>query len=139
MFNVPVPLNLTSQPIEQLRMAGPFPLSAEIARGFHQANAEELLPEPVHCDAGRERMARADQPARELQAVGSCAGGQWGQHRRHSRLYLFASFVVLAALENVSLLWFVHVLHHHGGGQRIIQFVPLLPGRSDFFEERLED
>ena len=51
-------------------MRRPFALRAEIGGGFHEARAEELLPETVHRDARGERMVGADQPAREIEPIG---------------------------------------------------------------------
>ena len=64
------------QPIEQLRVARRLALDAEVLRGLHQAGAEGELPEAVDGDAGGEGVVRADEPAREGEAVSGLAGRQ---------------------------------------------------------------
>ena len=44
--------------VEQLRMARPAAVEAEVARRLDQPLAEVVIPEPVHEDAGRQRVAR---------------------------------------------------------------------------------
>jgi len=82
-LDIPVQTNqLGRQPIEQLRMRRPFTAATEILRGTHQARAEMMLPKPIRCDAGCERVFRTDQPPRKRQAVarsvaGKAAKGAW--------------------------------------------------------------
>src|SRR4030095_11855222 len=45
---------------EQLAMAGPFALRAEVVRGLDDAGPENHLPEAVDLDARGERMGRID-------------------------------------------------------------------------------
>ncbi len=61
---------LAGQPVEQLGMTGGRSLGAEVVVGLDQAAAEIRLPDPVDDDAGRERIAAIDQPARQVQAIG---------------------------------------------------------------------
>ena len=48
----------------------PFALSAEILGRLDEAGAEEHLPEAIDRHAGRQRVARVDQPARRAEPVG---------------------------------------------------------------------
>ena len=47
------------EPIEQLRMARPFALGAEVGGRPDDARAEEHLPEAIHRDPRRERVLAA--------------------------------------------------------------------------------
>src|SRR5207245_4755381 len=58
------------QPIQELGVRWPFALSAEVIRGFHQADAEELLPQSIDRDASGQRMISADEPAGKIQTIG---------------------------------------------------------------------
>ena len=60
---------LNCQPVEQVGVAGQFPLRAKVGAGPDQAGAKELLPETIDCDACGERMFSVDQPVREVQTV----------------------------------------------------------------------
>ena len=82
----PAPVHeLAGQPIEQLGMAGGGALRAEVVVGLDQAAAEIRLPDPVHGDPGRQRIAAIDQPAGQVHAVRRSSRTrilQAGQHAR---------------------------------------------------------
>ena len=46
------------EPVEQLGVAGPFPLLAEIVNRFDKSHAEQHLPHPIHGNARRQRIFR---------------------------------------------------------------------------------
>src|SRR6266705_550666 len=108
-------------------MRWPFALRAEIGGGFDKACAEELLPEAIHGDPRRERMVGADEPAREIEAIGRVAGRQRREHTRHTAWHWITTLIVLAALEDVGFARLFQFQHHHGGREVIVQLVALLP------------
>ena len=62
-------MNSVGQPVEQLGVAGPLALRAEVLDRLDQAGAEEHLPEPVDRHARRQRVRRVDEPVREPQPI----------------------------------------------------------------------
>ena len=54
-----------SQPVEELRVARPATVEAEIARCRHEPTAEVILPDPVGDHAGREGIGRSGDPGCE--------------------------------------------------------------------------
>src|SRR5262245_58628137 len=94
------------EPVQQFGMRWPFALCAEITRSFYQARAEELLPKAVHCHARRERMLRADKPAREIKAIRGLARWQRRQRGGHGPRNRVAALIILAALEQECLAGF---------------------------------
>ena len=104
---------LHCQPIQQLGMARPFALRAEVVRGLHEAVAEEHGPIAVHGDAGGERILFRDQPSREGQTIrGAC--GQRGQERGRCGRHLLALGPEVAAHEHEGVPRRIHLLHDEG-------------------------
>ena len=58
---------LGRQPVEQFGVARRLALRAEVVARLHQADAEELLPEPVDRDAGRQRVLGRHEPVRQVE------------------------------------------------------------------------
>ena len=85
------------EPVEEFGMGGRLALRAEVVGGFHNAEAEELLPETVHRDARGEGMLRVHEPAGEGEAVGRVALRQRGENGGGVRIHALAGLVVLAA------------------------------------------
>ena len=69
--------------------------------GGNEPLSEDLRPEAVDVDAGRERMVRLGQPPRQPQAVGGRPFGQRREDRGDGGADLVALLVVLAADEDV--------------------------------------
>ena len=59
--------------VEQLRVSGQAPVRAEVAGRFHQPMTKVMLPDPVHHDAGGERIGRVCQPFSEFETSASLA------------------------------------------------------------------
>ena len=59
---------LIREPVQQGRVGGRAAVQTEIARRVHESGAKNVLPDPVHHHARGERMARAGDPFRELEA-----------------------------------------------------------------------
>ena len=76
---------------------GEVALRAEILLGLHQPDAEELRPEPVDGDPGRERVLRVDEPRRQAEPV---ARGPLGERVERGR---DAGLDPLAGVEEVPL------------------------------------
>ena len=57
------------QVVEQLGMRRRSAIAAEIARRVDDAGAKVVLPEPVHQDARRQRVVRANDPPRQSKAA----------------------------------------------------------------------
>jgi hypothetical protein len=56
-FHIPTMFDkIAGKPIEQFGMTGKIPLGAKITQRFDDARAEQLRPNAVHKDAGRERV-----------------------------------------------------------------------------------
>ena len=71
---------------------------AEVIDGGDEAAAEEVLPDVVDCDAGRERVGGIYKPAREIEPVGSgAARAQRRQDGRCARLHFVARLLIFAA------------------------------------------
>ena len=64
---------------------GGSPWVPKSSLGLDEADAEELLPEAVDGDAGRQRVVGVDQPARQRQPVELRARWRRVQRRRHAR------------------------------------------------------
>lgn len=75
-----------------------FAEEAEVIDGGDEAAAEEVLPDVVDCDAGRERVGGIDEPAREIEAVGpGAARGQRRENGGRAGLHFVAELLILAA------------------------------------------
>jgi hypothetical protein len=57
------------QPVEELRMARPAAVQAEVTRCRHDSPAEVILPDPVGDDAGGERIGAVGDPGGEPPAT----------------------------------------------------------------------
>src|SRR5881397_438459 len=68
---------LAGQPIKQVRMCGRRTLRAEIVFRLDQAAPEVLLPKPIDCHAGGERIGGIDDPASEVEAGGGGSVERW--------------------------------------------------------------
>ena len=78
-LHVPARLaELDGQPVEQLGMRGKLAADAEVAGRADQAGAEDLLPEPVDRDAGRQRVLGPEQPLRQAEPVARAGRGGIG-------------------------------------------------------------
>ena len=89
---------LAGEPVEQLGMRRGIALRAEIAGRADEAGTKELLPKTIGDDARGERVFRINEPTREVEAGGTCAGrGQWWEKGGRGGGDEFAGFVVLAA------------------------------------------
>ena len=81
---VPVGHEFGGEPVEEFRVGGGFALGAEVVGLGAEAGAEELTPEPVHDDAGGERVLRGNDPVGEVETreralfigLGEKAGGE---------------------------------------------------------------
>ena len=60
---------LGRKPVEQFRMTGPESHRSEIGGGRDEAASKVVVPDPVHDDAGGERIRRIDDPVREGDAA----------------------------------------------------------------------
>ena len=56
---------LRGEPVEQLRMCRYRSAQAEVLRRVHKTGSKEQLPEPIHGNAGGQRVARTNQPLRQ--------------------------------------------------------------------------
>ena len=102
------------QPIEQLRMRGPFPLQPEVLDRFDDSGSEEGLPEPVDGDARRQWILPADQPLRQLQPVGgSLFRCPLGQDGRDPSLDPFCRLIVGASPQTECWSRLRQLLHDH--------------------------
>ena len=73
-------------------------LRTEIAGRADEAGTKELLPKTIGGDARGEGVFFINEPAREVEAGGTCAGrGQWWEKGGRGGGDEFAGFVVLAA------------------------------------------
>ena len=104
---------LAGEPIEQLGIFGAVALAAEVIDGFHEAAAEEGLPETIHRHAREQRMARVGQPAREAEAVARLVGGKRRERRGSVGADGGATLIVFAPLENVGGPGLRQFAHHH--------------------------
>ncbi len=105
-----------------------LPLDTEILRGLHQADPEELLPEPVHRHPRGERVLRGHQPLCQAEPVGRSALRGGRQPLGHLRADLLALEGVFTALQDMGLPRFRAILHHQGRGNGLLQVRELLPG-----------
>ena len=103
-----------------------------------QARAHELIPETVHGDAGRHRVAAIDQPAGEVEAVGSLTfdfqGGQYAGRSGWNglgRLRVFAADQELGGGRRGVLL------HDERHGTATFNHVELGRGSLDFGHDGL--
>ena len=112
------------QPVQQLRMARIFGPHAEVLTRRDDADAEELLPEPIDEDARRERVVGACDPLRQSEAVVGVAcrhrAERGGQARRHG----FAGMIVLAANQDIAGARLGHLVHYHDGRDLFVQLRP---------------
>ncbi len=89
-LHVPAALHeLDRQPVEQVRMAGPGTLVAQVVEYLREAAAKIQVPQPVDEDPGGQRIVRLDQPLRQVHAIcpprlfnRAQEGGDGGLHLR---------------------------------------------------------
>ena len=126
------------EPVEQLGVARRFALRAEVARGFHESDAEDLLPESVHSHPGGEGMRVGDEPAGEVEARGLRRIRERRQRGGHIARHLLAGFVVLPAQHDEALPRLLHVAHDERGRDRCVENLALFFQRRDLLVHRLE-
>ncbi len=97
-------------------MRGEFATDAEVSRRAYQPGPEDLLPEAIDCDPGRQRMLGSKQPQCKAQPVPGEGGGHRGQDVRRVGLHLVAPLVVLAAIKNIGHRRLAPFLHHMRDG-----------------------
>ncbi len=119
-------------------MRRPFALGPKILRGFYQAGAKKLLPQPIDLYSGGERMVFGDQPTRQIEAIGCLTARQRRQHGGNTAGHRITTFVILAALENVSDAICLQFLHDHRRGQGVFQIIALLFLIGSLFQQRFK-
>ena len=101
-------------------MHGILALHPHVFGRLHDPGAEEMLPHPIHLDAGRQRVLRQKKPLGEAEPVGRGAGGQrWQESRRGEHDLLPLGREIVAPVENLRVAGFLVAHHHHAG--------PLIP------------
>ena len=117
-LDVPAVLHeLNCEPVEQVGVAGEFPLRPEVGTGPDQADAKELLPETIDCNARGERMFSVDQPVREVQTViVAILGPGWKrwEEGRNVTADLLPGVIVLPAFHNEAFPLLGQVSHDKG-------------------------
>ena len=94
-------------------MARPIGLHPKILRAFDDPDAEQLLPKTIYKYSCRQRMFPIREPAHQGQAVHWHVAGYCREGGHQSRLNLVAGRIVLPALEDERLAWFVVTHDHH--------------------------
>ena len=88
---------------------------AEIAGGFHDARAEEFLPEAVDGHAGGQGIFRAQEPLSEAEPVARQVWRHGREKRGRVGFHPFAPLIVLAAVEHIGFRRvgaFIHDIRH---------------------------
>ena len=99
-------------------MAGRGPLQAEVILGLDNATTKQLLPHPVDGHARREGVAGIDQPAGEVQAVGSVRQHrQWREHAGDGGFDLGSVSQEVAANVNAGAAGLAPLPHDERGGE----------------------
>src|SRR5437879_4511406 len=94
---------LAGKPVEQFRMRGPLALGAKVFQSRDDAAPEILMPDPVHRDAGRERVLRVYDPSSQVQTSQFATVKPGAHHCRSARLDLDSGTKEVAAHHHLSL------------------------------------
>ena len=112
--------------IQELGVARQLALGAQVLRGLHQADAEELLPEAVDRDPRRQGVSPVDEPFGQVPTGGDIAFFLHGREEgRGVSLDLLAGVIVLPALSEEGLANFGALLHHHGLRHGALECAPV--------------
>ena len=112
----PFPHEAMGQKIQQLGMAGPVALLAEIVHRAHQAFPEVVFPDAIDHYPSRQRIPRVDQPVGQLQAAASLRNGGLilpGQDLQEAARNLPAQVLVIPSQVDAHIAW-IPVLAAHG-------------------------
>src|SRR4051794_33444818 len=82
-------------------MAGGLTLAAKILGGFHDARAEDLLPEAIDRHTRRQRMPRSNEPLGKAQPISRSIRRQRRQKSRRIAAYFRTVLIVLASFKDV--------------------------------------
>ena len=99
-------------------------LNSQVVRVLHQAQAEVLLPQPIHDDARRQRILGTHQPFCEAEPIVRRIGRQSREDDGHVWLHflVFVGLIILAAAEDECLPRFLAFLQDHRRWNRGLVF-----------------
>ena len=122
-LRVPVGHEIAREPVEQLRVARPFALRAEVIDRLHDSRAEKHRPPAVHGHTGGERLVFGDEPLCKVQPVRRFAVGARRDLREKCRRGcgdFLAVLVVCAAHFDERIARLRHLRHHHRIRDRLL-------------------
>ena len=137
-LDIPTPGDeAAGQPVQKFGMRGTISKKTEVVGAGHDSRAEMPVPDPVHQDAGRERMFRIHQPARQFQSsallfIESRTGLGISHHLRDAPGHRMSEREMTAAeVDRKFLQQLGPILHSHGRGHFRSFTFHLLQGRTE--------
>ena len=125
------------EPVEQLRVSGPFALRTEIGRSRNQTGPEQCLPHAIDRYACGERIVLGDDPSCQVKSIRFVTRIERIQHRKHIRLHFDSGVPEIAPYQHVRLRRRRHVHDSRCFGKRRIRLAKLRQFLAKLFELQL--